>query len=168
MSAHLVDAEHIHVMLHAALTYGGGANGHLTVVTDDEPTPYNGVEQSIGCNVRVLRRGTESAFGQMLLDANVASVNALYKEDEAYVYTYQRPKHFDWEPVEILGAINGYECQACETSNWITSEAKAFCDRLRKLAESHLPNASDAPWTISTGDMPLHKRLAAEKRANRA
>ena len=168
MSAHLVDAEHIHVMIHAALTYGGGANGNLTVVTDDEPTPYNGVQQSFGCNVRVLRRGTESAFGQMLLDANVASVNALYKEDEAYVYTYQRPEHFDWEPVEILGAINGYEYQACETSDWITSEAKAFCDRLRKLAGSHLPNASDAPWTISPGDMPLHKRLAAEKRANRA
>ena len=45
--------------------------------------------------MRVLRRGTESAFGQMLLDANVASMNALYKEDEAYVYKYHRPEHFD-------------------------------------------------------------------------
>ena len=110
----------------------------------------------------MLRRGTESAFGQILLDANVASVNVFYKEDEAYMYTYRRPEHLDREPVEILGAINGYDYQSCETSDWITSEAKAFCDRLRKLAESHLPNGSDAPWTISPGDMLLHKRLAAE------
>ena len=48
MSAHLVDAEHVHVMLHAALTYGGGANGNLTIVTDYEPTPYNGVLQNFG------------------------------------------------------------------------------------------------------------------------
>jgi len=78
------------------------------------------------------------------------------------------PELFDWEQMEILGAINGYEYMACETSDWITSEVKAFCDRLRKLAESHLPNASDATWTISPGDMPLHKRSAAGKRANRA
>ena len=163
----MVSAEHINVMVYAALSIGGFRGGEVFILTTEEPTPYNGV-QSSGCyNVRVLRTGTETAFGQMLLDANAASVNARYQEEEAYVYAYQRPQHTDWEPVEILGAINGYEYQACETDDWLTSEAKAFCDRLRKLAISRLPGADDAPWTIEPGDMPMHKQRAAEARANR-
>lgn len=134
MSAHMVSAEHINVMVHAGLSIGGFRGGEVFILTTEEPTPYNGVQSSGGYSMRVLRTGTETAFGQMLLDANAASVNARYQEEEAYVYAYQRPQHTDWEPVEILGAINGYEYQACETDDWLTSEAKAFCDRLRKLA----------------------------------
>ena len=166
MSAYMVSAEHINVMVHAALTIGG-VRGEMFIRTTEEPTPYNGVQASYGCNIRVLSTGTETAFGQMLLDANAASVNARYNEEEAYVYAYQRPEHVDWEPVEILGAINGYEYQACETDDWLTSEAKAFCDALRKLAISRLPGASDAPWTIERGDMPMHRQLAVERRAQR-
>ena len=50
--------------------------------------------------------------GQLLVDANAASVNHRYEEDNAYVYAWQRPRHTDWSPVELLGAIAGYEYQA--------------------------------------------------------
>lgn len=92
-------------------------------------------------------------IGQMLLDTNVASVNARYSQDELLAYTYEPPR-YRWEPVELLKAIAGYEYQACEAPAWESSLAREFCDQLRKLCISALPGYEEGPWAIAASTMP--------------
>lgn len=152
MSCHMVESEHIHVLIWAALHAGGPATDLMYLPTDDEPTDTNAVEPSRPSNIRVLRRGTETGVGQMLVDANALSVRTRYKlddeSDEGYVYEYSTPKDTWWSPVELLSALNGFEYQVCETVQWRESEAKLFCGLLRRRIESRLPGASDGPWSI--------------------
>lgn len=51
--------------------------------------------------------------------------------------------------VEALKAIDGYEYQACEHDGWEASEAKAFCEALRRALIGALPgyDAADT-WGI--------------------
>jgi hypothetical protein len=157
MSAFMVGPEHINALIWAAV-HQRPTEYELVTYTHDEPTPYNGVEPSgwsAEWNVRRLRRGrTETVYGQFLVDANAASVNTRYGEDNAYVYEYSTPQHTRWSPVELLGAINCYEYQSCEAQDWVSSEAKQFCDTLRRRIEGHLPGALDAPWEILPDTQP--------------
>lgn len=169
MSAFMVGPEHINVMIWAAI-HSKPTDYEVRTYTREEATPFNGVEASgfSELNVRRLRKGeTETVYGQFLVDANAASVNTRYDEDNAYVYEYRTPQHTEWSPVEILGAINCYEYQACEVEDWASSEAKQFCDRLRRLMESRLPGASEGPWEISTDTVPALTQLRAAARRTR-
>lgn len=152
MSCYMVDPEHINVLIWAALHAGGPATDPVYLPTDDEPTDTNAVEPGRDYNIRVLRRGTETGVGQMLVDANAVSVRTRYnltdETDEGYVYEYRAPIDQHWSLVELLSALNGYEYQACEVFNWRSSEAKLFCDQLRRRIESRLPDAAGGPWTI--------------------
>ncbi|MGC5225130.1 hypothetical protein ACPW96_21385 [Micromonospora sp. DT81.3] len=168
MSAFMVDPEHIHVLVWAAV-HSKPTEPELHTYTRDEPTPYNAVEESGWSgewNVRRLRKHlTETAYGQFLVDANAASVNRRYDEDHAYIYEYRTPTHTQWQPVEILNAINCFEYQACEVEDWASSEAKQFCDRLRRRIEERLPNASNGPWEIRPDVEPATVRARREAQA---
>jgi hypothetical protein len=152
MSADLVDPEHIHVMLWAGMErrYGGRCS---------PLSWYWGNPDERG----VLDHQSADAVGQMLLDANAASVNARYDEDNAYVCQYQRPRYRSWQPVELLKAIECYEYQACEVHDWPQTQAYAFCQALRKAVIRGIADYSDAgTWSITSSSTPLAevKRLA--------
>ena len=151
MSCHMVDAEHIHVLIWAAIHAAGPRESTMHLWTLEEPTDTNAVHTSRPYNVRILSPGTETPVGQMLVDANAESVRAHQGDaalggDVGFVYAYELPRDRNWSPVEILSALNGY--QACESDEWQGGEAKHFCDLLRRRIEARLPGASDGPWTI--------------------
>lgn len=148
MSAYLVDPEHIHTLVRAGFP---GRLGMITWLSGDDsaPTPANGLLDSGPHRMRALRPESASAVGQLLLDANAASVNTRYRENETYVYDYQRPAHV-FEPIEILKAIDGFNYQSCEAPGWETSEAHRYCYQLRETMIRRLPGYSAADtWEIT-------------------
>ncbi|WP_020109754.1 hypothetical protein [Nocardia sp. 348MFTsu5.1] len=156
MSAELVDPEHIHVLVTAGLPRRGDV---LHWRTDDttEPTPLNGLFRSGPDRRRALRPETANAVGQMLVDANAASMNRAYNEDNAYIYDYRRPRRA-WDPVELFKAIDGYEYQACEVDDWETSEAHRYCASLRETLIARLPGYSEATtWLITPHTISLYQ-----------
>ena len=155
MSAYLVDPEHIHVLLHAAV-YRWPGQVDLAWPTTETPSAVNAVEDRHWAIVRRLTSSTMDVVGQLLVDANAASVNHRYEENNAYVYSWQRLRHTDWSPVELLSAIAGYEYQACEAPDWATSEAHEFCVRLRQVVIQRLPGWDAGPWTITRDSTPAH------------
>ncbi len=167
MSADLVDPEHIHVLIHAGLPRLGHVLRWQT--TDpSEPTTSNGIGQVPGYRYRELRPATADRVGQILTDANATSLNTLYQRDDAYIYSYTRPTHTTWSPIEILCALDGYAYQACETHGWTDSEAYAFCDALRHAIIRRLPDYDRAPtWMITTDSVPLAVTRAQLARTRR-
>lgn len=97
-----------------------------------------------------LTRENAQLVGQMLLAENYRSVNHRYNENEevpAYVHKHAKPL----SPVVVLKALACYEHQACEGAEWRTSQAKAFCNALRKCCIEALPGYDEAPWGIKDG-----------------
>lgn len=144
MSAYIVDPEHIHTLLWAAsrpfIPYGPLRWYY------DNPTRAGEATSD-----------TLDVVGQMLLDANAASVNYRYDEDELYVYAYQRPRHSTWTNVDLLKALACYEYQSCETADWATSQAHAFCAALRHRLIQSLPGYDAGPWEITADTVPDHR-----------
>jgi len=146
MSAFVVHPEHIHVLLWAAsrpVGHDGPLQWHF-----DNPT-----------KVDHLTRDRLDGVGQMLLDANVASVNYRYGEDdESLAYVYRPPQHSTWTAPELLNAVHCYEYQACERPDWQASEAHAFCRALEHRLIQSLPGYDDGPWSITPTDVPAGGR----------
>lgn len=80
-----------------------------------------------------LNRDNAAKVASILMAENVRSVNAKYGENEgkAYVFTYDRTAH-DRPVGNIIGALECYEYQACETHDWHTSLAHEIVQGLRK------------------------------------
>lgn len=136
MSVHMVTDEHIHVLVWAA---------------------HHAVPGDIGFAVldpsgRIMTANTKQGrdqLGQMLVDANAASLTARYgDEDPSYTYTHQRPQQTTWDAVELLKAINSYEYQACENPDWSSTAAARFCDALQQRLIRSLPGYDQAPWSL--------------------
>ena len=141
MSAFIVDPEHIHVLIWAGLRHHRGWELRWYY---DNPT-----------RVGVLTGDTVDTVGQMLLDANTASVNARYREDtEAGDYRWRTPRSTGWTPVEVIKALQCYIYQSCEVPDWDGSQAERFCDSLLDALISALPGYAAAPWTITTTATP--------------
>lgn len=168
VSVELVDPEHLHVLIHAGLPRGAFVLRWTTPNTTP-PSVSNGITEPNGTRYRELRPATVDAVGQMLLDANAASIAASWGGENTYVYSYQQPRA-EWSPVEILRAINGYTHQACETETWPTSEAARFCAALRDMTIRRLPDYDRGPsWLITADAVPLavtRAELAARHRIN--
>ena len=92
-------------------------------------------------------------LGQMLLDANLASVNDRYGEDDVRIYSWT-PAKWAWDEVAILKAIDGFEYQCSEAPTWQTSDVKALCGGLRKAVITHLPGYEEADWEITDCSVP--------------
>lgn len=138
MSAYTVADEHIHVLVTALRDY----------------LPEGAYNQATGQWVDIAALSADR-LGQLLLDANIASVNARYGEDDVRIYSWQ-PAKWAWDEVAILKAIAGYEYQACEAPSWNSSDAKALCEGLRLAVITHLPSYEQAPWEITADSRPTH------------
>lgn len=158
MDIYMLDAEHIHVMLHTALQFAAPRRG-IMIWTHETPAPGNAIEEDNGYHYRMLRAETASIIGQLLVNENAAAVNTQPEAIGGYAYEYADPAHTGWNAVEILRAIEGYELQASPSPTWSTSDARALCDELRRLAVMQLPGAFDVPTEIYDGDMPRHVEL---------
>lgn len=150
MSAYMVDEEHINVMIWAA--------AELASPSDTGPVfTYCPAPGAHPVRVASTERDSMTRAGQMLADANAASMAALYgNEDHSYAYIYTRPKRTDWKQTDILSALLCFEYQACEVGNFDTTEAGRFCDALRKGLIRRLPGMNDAPWEIGPHAAPAH------------
>ena len=162
MSAFVVDQAHIDALVNAGLWghQGSSCLRWLAPAPMNEHT-YAGGEAwgpeyltDLDSRRRELRIDNAGAVGQMLWAENVRSVNHRYAEDDweaIYEHSTARWLAFRLTPVEILVAIDGYEYQSCEHPGWGDSEARAYCESLRRHAISRLPGYSDAStWHIST------------------
>lgn len=148
-----VDDEHIHVLIHAALTHGRTGTVGRVYLPSDQPVGAPGVILWFDGTTR-LSEATADRVGQSLRDANTACINDRYVEDEAYVYAYRAPRFTTWTPLEILHAINGYRYQSDESPEWSTSPAAAFCQRLEAGMIRSLPGYDGGPWTIDASSIP--------------
>jgi hypothetical protein len=136
MSAFMVPVEHIRAMLNAGL------------VTRYGPLSWQTRDLTGTDAWRELTPATATAVGAMLLAENRRSVDYRYSEDEIEeVYTHG-PSRLR-SPVVILKAIDCYEYQSCETTEWEQCEAHHFCQALRDLLIGQLPGYNDADsWPI--------------------
>lgn len=114
--------------------------------------------------------------GQMLLDEVVASVSYLYPGDNldqlpgpnnAY---YVNPYAFEstgmrLTTVEGLAATYGYEYQACECPDYISSHAHRFCEELRNDLIQCLPNYNISPHLWHDNDTPVATLLRERLRS---
>ena len=146
MSAFVLPAEHLNVLLWGALRAGHGRicwhYGNPTRMGE-------------------LTAENTTAVGQMLLEANVASVNYLYNAaGAAEPYHYRTPVHTDWNAVELLKALACYEYQSCESPDWEASSAQRLCRVIERELIVSLRGWTEAPWSISTTSAPA----AAERR----
>ena len=147
MSAFVVAVEHIHTLLMAGL---------------DADYPSAPLRWYFGnpTHVGELTEDTASAVGQMLIDANIASVDHRYRETNTRIeYTYRRLDYTGWTTGELLSALHGYEYQACEAPGWDTSEAYAFCRELERKLIRRVPGYSNGPWAISSSTVPPERTL---------
>lgn len=85
-------------------------------------------------------------IAENLLLQNYASVNARYEEDE-------KPHHFIYKDIElneglVFGCLKNYDYQACETSDYYSSEIHYAILRLQdKITERLLKKLKmKAPW----------------------
>jgi len=98
---------------------------------------------------RQLTRDTADAVGHMLLEENIRGVNDRYSmegEPEG-MYAFE-PTSRKLDPVQLLKALQCYEYQACESRGWDDSEARVFCDALRRRAIGRLPGYEQAAWEV--------------------
>lgn len=162
MSAFIVSKRHIDHLVRAAVTpiYGAERCGMSWC--------HDGIRYDA-------RAATADDVGQMLWNANIASVESRYAHlvaagdhlpghyvaeatvpgagdiecaEWARPYRYNILNTRPTDPVEILKAIACYEYQACECSSWQESNAKAFCNALRVRMIRELPGYDDADWEI--------------------
>lgn len=94
---------------------------------------------------------SRSAYFQLLLDANLLSLDARYGEGtDVAVAQQHRYRGFagEFSGVEILKLINSYEYQSCEDDSWESSLAKQFCDALRGDVIRSLPGYDEAEWAL--------------------
>lgn len=160
MSAFVVSKIHIDALVTAGLAFD--RYGPLRWMTRDlteeeqrtgyaEGEPWGPESVSIWRRLsRELTRDTAEQVGAMLWAENVRSVNHRYAEEEwEEVYTFERlPGTVN--PIVVLKAISCYEYQSCEHPEWERSEARRFCDSLRKHMINHLPGMDDAAgWEIN-------------------
>lgn len=168
MSAFMVSRDHIDAMVALAI-HGQGA--HLGPIRwfaiDPDTIEYtNGTDylNAIQDASRTVGRGDMDRaheVGAMLALENAASVLYRYPDhdnseyvpswttDGSYRWGWSPVRHRVPSPVEGLRIIDTYEYQSCEHPGWADSEARRFCDSLRRALIGALPGYSEAPheWT---------------------
>lgn len=145
MSAFMVHEEHINVMVWACTRFSDGGPVYHHFRPD-------------GTMMKVARGENQTELGQMLVDANAASIQARYGDGEATTYRYANPKETKWEAIDVLKAITCFEYQACEVEKWEATEAYSFCQNLKAQLLHSLPRYDDAPWSIYPDTIPAHMK----------
>jgi len=151
MSAYVVDPAHVSYLLQAAITRN---------------RPYGIYYGAWDSQDRErIDEHNASRIGSDLMRENIASVMSRYLNSghddlpgpittpAAIDYTYRHSPYANLDPVNVLKAISGYEYQSCEHPEWETSNAKAFCDRLRLAMIDNLAGYDESPYWSVTDDM---------------
>lgn len=174
MSAYVVDRAHLDYLIEAGLRLPGTGPLSWQVPEDPRPTDHRrgepwGPTAIIHAQERHRELTPESAdrVGEMLLTQNERSYDHRYDGQDRQIrlgYHYEGrgvyaqmlgryPDGWRWSrvmvaPVGVLKAISCYEYQACEDPGWERSEARAFCDALRRRAIHALPGYDAAAWDV--------------------
>lgn len=162
MSAYVVDRQHIDALVALAVRNSGYDTLRWFTVSDQELRTLD--MTALRAVTREARHDTADEIGRMLWAENVKSIHYRYPDTidgenlpgpidftEADVLTYVWP--FSTRvPSAVAGlkAIAGYEYQACEHPEWLTSEARNFCEALRHRLITNLPGYEDADWEITS------------------
>lgn len=71
--------------------------------------------------------------GKILMDENIRSVNSRYAQDTGSDYKFEYDATAHKRPMgNIIGALECYEYQACETDDWHTTNAHEIVQQLRR------------------------------------
>lgn len=172
MSAFIVNRHHIDALVTVAIfgppgiAPSPGTTWRPVARLDTEPPPDAGITWYTEHQHRA-ELAEAHRLAEMLALENARSVNHRYPNSD----TLPGPASRDWThaydtpaatlrhghrptAVETLKLIDCYEYQTCEHHGWRTSQARRFCDALRKSLISHLPGYDDAPWEWTP---PLHR-----------
>ncbi len=145
MSAFLCSDEHIRVLVLAGLQSAqhrtDGYFGWYSV-EDGEPVAERLDFDSIDETAQMLRR------------ENLRSLNSRYGDPvpeatETLVNTGHVIRAGRLDPVSVLKAIDCYEYQSCESSDWPDTRAAAYCRTLAGAMIRQLPGYVDAPWEVT-------------------
>ena len=152
MSAYLADNNHITYILESALEINARQSRR-------HPEEYHWYDTS--GRHQVLSPATMQATGQMLREANVASIKDLYEDrpiqgfvplGETLEYQY-RPTTYAWDPVQVLKALECYTYQCC-----FRDDSPQDADRLtRDLTHSVimlLPGYEHRTWGAAEPQTP--------------
>ena len=155
MSAFVVSKKHIDHMASVALE--GPANS----CRRDWSRPR--LRSSVGIGTIDCSHISPDELGQILVDENLRSIHARYPDTVTNpegtpgpcarywetAYKYQAPNPLKrLNAVTALKAINCYQYQACESDDWETTRAYAFCQDLKESLIRALPGYDDAPWGV--------------------
>jgi hypothetical protein len=175
MSAYIVDKAHIDALVTVAVlgpvTEPSAYN--TTGWTGPRAAGWDGItwsqvprrvaEALQGAPRRKAEFDTGDEVGQVLVDANVASIEYRYPDTIGHTENCPGPCEPYWvEPyawkggrrltaLQALAAINGFEYQACERPDWEDSEAYRLLESLKASLVHFIPGyraAADAAWAI--------------------
>lgn len=131
-------------------------------------------------NDRLLTPDTKDAIGQLLMDENVRSVRYRYERDtfeelpgpvdKSGILAYHHIElDLPFDPIVLLKQIDCYAYQTCECPDWLTTDAYAFCQVVRTLAETKLPSdlrrLERSRWSSSAHLIPAYRNSDAHDEA---
>lgn len=90
---------------------------------------------------------TPRALGELLHEANCASVDYRYQEHNPRTYRCEQVGGY-LSPVQVIKACDCLDYQSCERPDWIGSQAQFLLSRIREHAISRLPGYAQAAWCL--------------------
>jgi len=172
MSAYVVSAEHISVIIQAGIGRNIQAGTYreqtrwLADPTDfSQASASNGMSGAPGVThlsrLRTLTLESADTVGQILVDANVLGAFVESNRHEtapSYYYTIPAGQR---EPVEIIKAIHALDYQSCESPEWRDCEAKRILNAIMDASINQLPGMKEAAWSIGVNSKTLADLRAA-------
>ncbi len=134
MSAFIVGKEHIDLIVNEAI-------GKRISWWDGKKMQKTDNDQGRRLGGLLIAENVESVCGRYEDAADMIPDFALTEYEAGPICANPEPK-----PVEVLKAISCYEYQSCEHDGWKESEAKVFCDALRRAVIAGMPGYENAPW----------------------
>ncbi len=154
MSAFTVTTVHVDAILTAGLAFCPEKNP----LTWHYPPPTTAEPSTVG-RERTLTPAAAGQVGAMLLAENTRSVNHRNDEDDWEPVYLFHPLPGTPDPLVVLKAIACLEYQSCEHDGWLDSEARVFCQALRRVTITKLPGYHDVDgWPIETRAVFHHRR----------
>lgn len=154
MSAFILGPDHIDYLVSAAV-HAGIYHGGFGIYWHGERVEWHNAD----------------AVGAALLRENIASVSFRYESHRGDLpgpIPSPAPEDYEYRPflsvttAQVLKALDCYEYQSCEHQGWNDSEARRFCDVLRRRYAATVPGYEDALWEVDRTE--LLKRSMLQRR----
>ncbi len=102
-----------------------------------------------GKDFRIDSKAQANLIGQALKAQNYRSYNTRYNDTDEKVPEYKFRESHDFSAVEIIKACKCYIYQACETEDYKSTLAIAFCEALINAQFHKLSGYEKADWEIT-------------------